>query len=57
VQKFVLVSIVAVMVVAPIVAARERNPRIALQKATAWTAIGIAFYLVALLFIYPRLLP
>ncbi len=54
-EKLVLFSIVVVTIIAPAVAAAERNPRLALQKALAWTLIGILAYLVSVLFIYPRL--
>jgi len=53
--KLVLLSIVAVTIVLPAIAASERNPRLALQKALAWTLVGIFAYLVAVVFIYPRL--
>jgi len=54
--KLILLSIVAVTLIVPAVAAAERSPRLALQKVLAWTLIGIFVYLVAVLFIYPRLL-
>jgi hypothetical protein len=55
-EKLVLLSIVAVTIIVPAVAAAERSPRLALQKVLAWTLIGIFGYLVAVLFIYPRFL-
>lgn len=55
-EKLVLLSIVALTVIVPAVAATERNPRVALQKVLAWTLIGIFAYLVSVMFIYPRLL-
>jgi hypothetical protein len=55
-QKLVLFSIVALTIAAPAVAATERSPRLALQKALAWMLIGIVAYLAAVLLVYPRLL-
>ena len=55
-EKLVLLSIVAVMIVVPAVAAGERNPRLALRKAVLWTLIGILAYVASVVFIYPRLL-
>lgn len=55
-EKLVLLSIVAVMIVVPAGAAVERNPRLALRKAVLWTLIGIVGYVASVVFIYPRLL-
>ena len=54
-QKFILISIILVTVLVPALAARERNSRLALQKMLAWTVLGIALYVLSLLFVYPRL--
>jgi hypothetical protein len=54
-QKVVLISIIAVTIVVPALAARDGNPRRALKKMVLWTALGIAAYVISLLFIYPRL--
>ena len=54
-EKLVLLSIVAVTIIAPAAAAAERNPRLALQKTLAWMLIGIFAYLVSVVFVYPRL--
>jgi len=54
-EKLVLLSIVAVTIVVPAVAATERNPRLALRKALLWTMLGIFAYLISVIFIYPRL--
>jgi hypothetical protein len=54
--KLLLLSILALTIVAPTLAAWERKPRLALQKAVAWTLIGIFVYVVSVVFIYPRLL-
>jgi hypothetical protein len=53
-QKLILVSIVLMLVVLPTLASRERDPRLALKKAVWWTVTGIAFYVLLLLFVYPR---
>jgi cyanate permease len=55
-QKVILMSILAVSIIVPAIAARERNPRLALRKVLLWTAIGVFGYVMALLFIYPRFL-
>ena len=55
-EKIVLLSIVAVTILVPALAANGRDPRRALEKALAWTLIGFVAYLVAVIFIYPRLL-
>ena len=54
-QKFILISVILVTVLVPVLAARERNPRRALQKMVAWTVLGVAVYVLSLLLIYPRL--
>ncbi len=54
--KLVLLSILALTVAVPSLAARERNPRLALRKAITWTLVGICVYVGAVMFIYPRLL-
>ncbi len=56
-RQLILVSILLISIIAPVVAAREQNPRIALRKALTWTLIGILLYLLAVVFIYPRLDP
>lgn len=53
-QKLILTSILLITVVLPVIAARERNPRRALQKALFWTLAGIGFYGLAVVFLYPR---
>jgi hypothetical protein len=55
-QKFVLMSILAISVILPAIAAREQNPRLALRKALLWTVLGIFGYVIAVVFVYPRLL-
>jgi hypothetical protein len=55
-DKLILTSILAVMIVAPLVAAREPNSRLALQKALVWTLTGICIYELLVLFVYPRFL-
>lgn len=53
-QKLVLISILVVTIVCPVLAAREANPRRALRNALVWTMTGIAVYVLAVLFLYPR---
>jgi hypothetical protein len=55
-EKLVLLSIVAVTIAVPAVAAAERNSRVALRKTLAWMLIGIFVYLASVMFVYPRLL-
>ena len=55
-DKLLLFSVVALTIIVPAVAATERKARLALQKVLAWTLIGIFVYLVAIMFVYPRLL-
>jgi len=53
-DKLILNSILAVLVVPPLVAAREASPRLALQKVLLWTVVGICVYELLVLFVYPR---
>ncbi len=53
-DKLILNSILAVLIVAPAIAARQASPRLALQKALVWTAAGICAYAFLVLFVYPR---
>ena len=53
-QKLILVSILAFTVIFPAVAAREPNPRRALRKVLAWSAVGLLAYVLAVVFLYPR---
>ncbi len=54
-EKLVLLSIVAVTILVPAVAAKEHSPGLALQKAVIWMLAGIAVYLGLVMFVYPRL--
>jgi predicted membrane channel-forming protein YqfA (hemolysin III family) len=54
--KFILMSILAISIVIPAIAASEQNPRLALRKALVWTVLGIFAYVIAVVFVYPRLL-
>jgi hypothetical protein len=54
-EKLVLFSIVAVTILAPAIAAKERSPRLALRKVVAWMLAGIVIYLGLVMFVYPRL--
>ena len=55
-QKLILVSIIAITIIVPAVAARDPDPRRALRKAVVWTLAGIVLYTLSVIFIYPRLL-
>jgi hypothetical protein len=54
-QRLILMSILALTIVTPAVAARATNPRHAVRKLLAWTAVGLCVYELAVLFVYPRL--
>ncbi len=53
-QKLILVSILAITIAIPTVAARDPDPRRALRKAVTWTLVGIVAYTLSVIFIYPR---
>ena len=55
-QKLILNSIIAILILVPALAARDPDPRLALRKALIGVAIGICFYELLLLFVYPRFL-
>jgi type IV secretory pathway VirB2 component (pilin) len=55
-DKLVLLSIVAITIAVPAVAAAERNPARALRKVLVWMVVGTFAYVVAVVIIYPRLL-
>ena len=55
-QKFILISIVIATIAVPTWAAREKNARKGLRKALTWMVVFNVVYLVALMFIYPRLM-
>jgi hypothetical protein len=54
-QKLILVSILFAHVSIPIWAAREQNPYRGLKKALVWVSVFDLGYLLAVLFLYPRL--
>jgi len=54
-QRLILISIIALTIVTPAIAAREPNPWRAVRKLLAWTAVGLCAYELAVLFLYPRL--
>jgi len=54
-QKLLLVSILAIAIVPPALAARHPHPGIALRKALLWTFLGVSTYVLCVLFLYPRL--
>lgn len=53
-QKIILGSILVITIALPAIAAKEPNPRRALQKALVWTLAGIIVYTFSVIFIYPR---
>jgi hypothetical protein len=54
-EKLLLLSDVLMAVYLPIRAARTSNPWLGLRRAVWWVAFYNAFYLFALLYIYPRI--
>lgn len=54
-SKLLLISVVVATLVLPARAARHPAPAIALRRALAWVAAYYAFYVVALLYVLPRL--
>ena len=54
-QKAILISIVAATIIIPMWAARERSARRGLRKAITCIAVFNIAYLLAVMFIYPRL--
>jgi hypothetical protein len=55
VQKTILISIIAATILIPMWAARERGARRGLRKAIAGVVVFNVLYLLAVMFIYPRL--
>jgi hypothetical protein len=53
-DKLILSSILAVLVVVPLVAARDPDSKRALRKALVWTLVGACVYLLLVIFVYPR---
>jgi hypothetical protein len=55
--KIILVSILALTIIVPTINARRwRNPCVALRRTVGWMLVGICFYAMFVLFIYPRFL-
>lgn len=54
-RALLLNSILIATVVIPLVAARDRLPRRGLRHAIVWSIAYEAFYLVACIYLYPRL--
>lgn len=54
-DKILLLSSILVSLAVPIRAAREPDPRRALRRAVGYVAAYNAFYLFALLYVYPRI--
>jgi hypothetical protein len=53
-QKIVLISILVMTVAVPAAAAKELRPYFALRKAVWWMLAAILFYVLAVIFVYPR---
>jgi hypothetical protein len=53
-QKVILNSILAVLIIVPALAARERRSDRALRNAIVWTVGGIFTYVLLLVFVLPR---
>jgi hypothetical protein len=54
-QKVLLVSILVLMIALPAAAAGELRARLALRRAVWWMVTGIVWYVLAVRFVYPRL--
>ena len=54
-QKLLLLSIVALTIAAPAVAASGRSSKLGLQKTVAWMLVGIVVYVGLVAFVYGRL--
>jgi hypothetical protein len=55
VGKLLLISVLVATIALPMRAARHPSPARALRRALAWTSAYYAFYLVAILWVLPRL--
>lgn len=56
-QKLILISILVITIAVPAAAAREADSRRALKKTVTWILVGIVFYTLSVIFIYPRFPP
>ena len=54
--KLLLLSVIIASVVIPVLAARDPNPRRSLRKAVFFMIVFNVLYLLAIRFVYPRLL-
>jgi hypothetical protein len=54
-QKLILLSIVAMTLVLPAVAARAERPALALRRTVWWMVAGVAVYAALVTVVYPRL--
>lgn len=54
-QRFLLVSILAMTIVLPTMAAREPRPRLALRRTVWWMLAGLVAYVLAVALTYARL--
>ena len=53
-QKVILHAILAVLIIVPALAARQRHPDRALRNAIVWTVAGTFAYMLLLVFVLPR---
>lgn len=53
--KLILMSIIFATVLVPATAAKARNPKVALQRCIVWMLISNFAYLIAVLYLFPRL--
>jgi len=54
-QKLLLISIMIMTIAIPIQTSREKGRAAAVKLTVKWMAIYCAFYLFALIYLYPRL--
>jgi hypothetical protein len=54
-QKLLLISILIMSVAIPVATSRDRSRKRAVRQTITWVAAYCVVYLIALLYIYPRL--
>ena len=54
-QKLLLISVIAMSIAFPAIAARSPSARLGLRKTLVWCLVGIFAYVLALLVIFPHL--
>lgn len=53
-QKAILISILLMTVALPAIAARGRDPLLGIRRVVGWMAAAVLAYVLALIFVYPR---